>query len=232
MFNMKKKIAALLSVVLLVCSLLTVNVCAATAKESTTNRSMKVTAKCELPKVTVSVVVPSSTKSYVNPSKVTVTLKNYTLDAQIASDLSYIENKSTVPIAVSASVTGTINSGSKLQFTTSSTVGSSSTAKLAFVYFQMKAVADPDAVTASDWDDKYDATKHILVTKNTKTLSDIVILDKYDEDNENNGAKRFGAFTLSGDCIQTPADAWTAKDGFSTKVAFTFRALPYDTEVD
>jgi hypothetical protein len=235
MFNMKKKTAALLSVVLLLCVLLTGNVFAATKTtgESTTNRSMKVTAKCSLPDVTVNVVVPSSTKTYLNPSKAPVKLSNCTLDSQIITEQCYIENKSTVPISVSASVVGTINSGSKLTFATSSVADSDSTAKQAFVYFEMKSVADPDEVTKDGWTwDPYDADKHIVVSKTTKSKSDIITLDKYDEEDETNTAKRFGVFTLAGDCTMFPSEAWTTKDGFTTSIAFTFKALPYDYTVD
>jgi hypothetical protein len=231
MFSTKKRLTAFLSALLLVCSLLTVNVSAATAKESTTNRSLKVTAACSMPSITINVVVPSSTKSYINPSQTTVKLGATTMDTQIITETAYIENRSAIPISVSASVTGAVKSGSAMKFTTESTKDSSSTEKLAFVFFQMKATADPDPYKV-EWDKTYDPDKDILVTTATNSKTDFVKLDKYDADTDDGTAKRYGSFLLSGDCTEMPTTAWSTKDGFTTQIAFTFKALAYDTEID
>jgi hypothetical protein len=231
---MKKKTTAFVSVVLLVCSLLTMNASAATSSNLVGNKaSLKVTGTCNVPKITISVVVPSSVKSYINPSKVSVKLAGYISDAQIVTDTAYIENKSTVPISVSASVTGAIKSGSNMTLATKSTTETpDSTAKKAFVFVQMQAVSDPDP-SVVDWDETYDAEKHILVTTSTKSKTDFITLDKYDADAEADGdvAKRYGAFLMTGDCVMLPADPWTSKDGFTAQIAFTFKPLSYDTVV-
>jgi hypothetical protein len=120
-----------------------------------------------------------------------------------------------------------------MKLATTSTKDSTSTAKQAFVFFQIQPTdanyAGPSSLT---WDTDYNADKHILVTTSTKSKTDFLTLDKYDPDAENDTAKRFGAFLLSGDCVVLPKDEWTTKDGFTANIAFTFKALPYDTTVE
>jgi hypothetical protein len=229
---MKTKLTALLSSFLIVCSVLPLGASAASSANTT-----KVTGTCSLPSITINVVVPSSEKTYINPSQVSVKLGSTISNAQIVTETGYIENKSTVPISVSASVSATIKSGSTMKLVTTSTKDSTSTAKQAFVFFQMQRVdaSYTDETTGGpgsvDWDDEYDADKHILVTTGTKSKKDFMILDKYDETATTDDAERFGAFLLSGDCIILPKDQWNEKDGFTANIAFTFKALPYDTTV-
>jgi hypothetical protein len=232
MYNMKKRLTSFLSAFLLVCSLLTMNASAASnmvGNKATT----KVTGKCYIPDVTINVVVPSSEKAYINPSKTSIKLGATISNAQIVTETGYIENLSEVPISVSASVSGAIKSGSTMKFATASTKGSTSTAKQAFVYFQMQAVdATYTGPKSVNWDSEYDADKHIMVTTSTKTKTDFLTLAKYDPDAASDTAKRFGAFLLTGDCVILPKDPWTSKDGFTANIAFTFKALSYDTTVD
>jgi hypothetical protein len=217
---MKKKLTTLLSALLLASSLLPMNASAAGNKCTT-----KITSECPIPSITIDVVVPSSEKVYVNPSKASVKLGATISDAQIVSETGYIENRSVVPISVSASVSASVKSGSSMKLTTTSTKGSTSTKKEAFVFFQMKPVSDPDANSVS-WDQSYDADKHILVSSTSKTKKDFVTLARYDKDDDSNA--RYGAFVMTGDCVAAPKTAWTAKDGFTATVVFTFKALPYD----
>jgi hypothetical protein len=229
MYYMKKRLTALLSAFLVMCSLLTMNASAA----SSTTPTIKITGTCSVPDVVINVVVPSSTKSYLNPSKAAVQLGAIISNAQIVTETGYIENLSEVPVSVSASVTGTIKSGSTMKFATASTRDSESTAKEAFVFFQMKAVdASVEDLSNVEWDSSYIEGQHIMVTTSTKSLTDFITLDKYDPNAEEDTGNRFGAFLLSGDCVILPTDPWTSKDGFSASIAFTFTALPYGTEVE
>jgi hypothetical protein len=224
MSNMKKKPTALLSAFLFVCSLLTMNASAASNKYTT-----KITSECPIPSVTIDVVVPSSEKVYVNPSKVSVKLGGSISDAQIVTEVGYIENRSVVPVSVSASVSASVKSGSSMKFSSTSTKGSDSTAKLAFVFFQMQAVSDPES--SITWDQTYDESKHILLSTSTKSKTNFLTLAKYDAEDEDDTSNRFGAFMMSGDCVTMPKSAWTTKDGFTANIVFTFKALPYSTVV-
>jgi hypothetical protein len=220
MFNMKKKLAVLLSAVLVVCSVLPMSAAAAGNKST-----LKITGTCSIPKVTIDVVVPTSEKVYINPSKVSVKLGGSISDAQIVTETGYVENRSEVPVSVSASVSATLKSGSTMKFATASTKDSTSTAKQAFVFFQMQPVdVDHTDANSVSWDTEYDADKHILVTTSTQKKTDFLTLAKYDPDNDT--TERFGAFLLSGDCVTAPKTAWTTKDGFTANIAFTFKALP------
>jgi Tfp pilus assembly protein PilV len=222
---MKKKLTTVLSAMLLVGSLLSTNAAAATTASKYTT---KITSECPIPSVTIDVVVPSSEKVYVNPSKVSVKLNGSISDAQIVTEVGCIENRSAVPISVSASVSASIKSGSTMKLSNTSTKNSGSTAKQAFVFLQMQPISDPEAKI--NWDKTYDADKHILVTTNTKSKKDFVTLGRYDAEDENSTSKRYGAFMMTGDCVTLPKDAWTTKDGFTANVVFTFKALPYTTE--
>jgi hypothetical protein len=230
---MKKRLTILLSAVLVVCSALPL--CAAAAKSEATisgnKGSLTIAGTCSLPTVTIDVVVPTSTNTYINPSKVSVKLNGTISDAQIVTETGVIENRSAVPVAVSASVSATIKKTSTMKLSTTS-VDSSSKAKQAFVFFQMKQVdasyEDPKSVS---WDTTYDPDKHILVTTGTKSKTNFITLDKYDPEATDDTAMRCGAFMLTGDCSVNPTDAWSSKDGFTATIAFTFKALPYDTTV-
>jgi hypothetical protein len=232
MNDRKKKWTALVSVLLLVCSVLSVNASAATrvvGLEASPNSAIKVDGDCTVPDVEV--LVSGVTKSYVNPNSLSFELDGSISNAQIISGTSYVQNLSQVPLSVTASVTGAIKSGSDMKLVTTSTKGSTSTAKRAFVYFQMQAVTDPDPSEVA-WDTEYDASKHILVTTGTKTKKNFLTLAAAPAEDSSEETKCYGAFMMSGDCIVLPKSAWTSSDGFTATVAFTFKPLSYDTVVE
>jgi hypothetical protein len=216
---MKKKLAVLLSAFLAVYSVLPINAAAATS-----NNTLKITGTCSIPTVTIDVVVPSSEKVYLNPSKVSVKLGATISDAQIVTEVGYIENRSEVPLSVSATVNAAIKSGSTMKLVTASTKNSTSKAKQAFVFFQMQKASEQTISNNISWDQTYDADKHILVTTSSKSKTNFITLDQYDP--ENDTTDRYGAFMLSGDCIVMPTSGWTTKDGFTATIAFTFKAMP------
>jgi hypothetical protein len=229
MNNRKKKWTALLSVLLLVCSVLPMSAVAADT-ESVTNRALKITGTCSLPAITV--VVPGTTsKTYINPKSVAVSLSGSISNAQIVSAPTCIQNMSEVPVSVSVSVTGSIKSGSSMKLVKTSTAGSSSTAKQAFVFLQMQATEESDPQKVK-WTGTYDADKHIVLTTGTTTKKDYITLAAAPADESSAATKCYGAMLLLGDCIVLPKDAWTTKDGFTAKITFTFKALSYGTEVD
>lgn len=176
----------------------------------------EITASCLIPDVTIEVSVPVSGTVYLNPYKLPVELAgNRTSNAQIVSEPAYIENLSDVPVQVDVSAYG--EPSGELELFAISTKGLGNIGKYAFVYFEMKAVSNPDQVT---WDSAYDADKHLFILDSELTKTNIASLGSAKE------ANRFGAFRLSGDCVAAPPVPWDARDGVVVYVTFTFQPLP------
>lgn len=181
-----------------------------------------ITAEPYLPDIKIEVVVPASGNVYINPNRLPIEVDASIENKQIISDSLAIENLSDVPLSVSVEVTGTIKSGSDLRLASESTVGEDTTAKRAFMFFEIQSASDPSAVT---WSNVYREDKHILIRESTRTGKNIIILGAADQ------AKRYGVFRVNGDCVQNPRDAWTEKDGVEVEVAFTFSPLPVGTTI-
>lgn len=169
-----------------------------------------------LEEVEVQVNVPTEKKLYINPLGFPVDMGDHTDNRQIIMEPAYIENMGDTPVNVSVSVTGSLVEGSAMTLSSSSTKALATTSKKAFIYFELKAVSDPDSVS---WDKEYDAEKHVPVRIMTKTRKNIVELD------EAGGSKPYGAFRLTGDCVTKPKNPWTVADGIKVVVAFTFKPV-------
>jgi len=148
--------------------------------------------------------------------------------AMIFSDEAHIENKSEVPVAVTASVTGSLKSGSDLVLASSSFDPAATKSKRAFMYFEMQACDDPEAVT---WVDEYDAEKHIVVSAAQKMKKNIVTLAAGGEKAAAD-ATCYGAFRLAGICSDSPTKPWTSKDGVNVNIVFAFTPLPTSTTIE
>ncbi|MDE6995740.1 MAG: hypothetical protein K2P41_15200 [Lachnospiraceae bacterium] len=201
---------------------------ALTAPASAANQQTRVTAKCVLPDVKIDVVVPSGIRAYLNPKKLPVKIGGKIEAAMIFSDEAYIENKSEVPVKVSASMSGSVKAGSDLTIAPAEFDTEATKAKKAFLYLEMQAVSDPDTVS---WTDAYDAEKHLVVSASQKSKKDIVTLAAGGE-NAAEGAARYGAFHLAGICSSDPTKPWTGKDGVNVNIAFTFAAAPVSTPIN
>ena len=195
----------------------------ATALASGKSYSTTFEALCNLPDI--SVVVPGTAEVFINPYKLPVTIEADETTAQIVSTPAAIENKSEVPLSVTATVTGTIKEGSDMRLLSYSTQDPEvlQTRKSAFVYFEMQAASNPGQV---DWDSEYDAQKHQVVRAGVaKVRKNIVTIAQADK------PKHFGAFRLTGDCVAVPRSPWTEADGIEVEIAFTFTPLPVWTEI-
>lgn len=181
-----------------------------------------ITAEPYLPDIKIEVVVPTSGNVYINPYRLPVEVDGNIVNKQVISETFSIENQSEVPLKVDVEVVGKIKSGSSMGLLSQSTATVTTTAKRAFMYFEIHAVSNPSAVT---WDSAYDADKHVVVREAERAKKDIVRLDSADN------AKRFGAFRLTGDCVQNPREEWTEKDGVTVKVVFSFSPLPVGTAI-
>lgn len=185
--------------------------------------STTIEALCDLPEI--SVVVPGTAEVFINPHKLPLTIEADETMAQIVSTPAAIENKSEVPLSVTATVTGAIKEGSDMRLVSYSTQDPelALTSKSAFVYFEMQATSDPDQVS---WDKEYDAQRHQVVRSGiSKTKKNIVTIAQADK------PKHFGAFRLTGDCVPVPRKSWTEVDGIDVEIAFTFTPLPVWTEI-
>ncbi len=201
------------SIVFVLAVLLLVAVFPVSASATGNRRSTKVRGSCKIPQIAIEVTVPTGTHVYLNPTKAAIKTNHTIQDGQIISETAYIENKSVVPVSVSTAVTGKVKIGSNMVLRPASTQGSSSTAKDAFVYFEIQTATDP---TSEPWDSAYNAGKHIVLGTTKKAKENMVTLGAVDEDD------RYGVFHLTGDCITAPSSPWTVRDGFYADIVFTF----------
>jgi hypothetical protein len=199
--------------------------------------------------VTIAVVVPETGETIINPYALPVVIgqdgsdKDIEVSEQIITKPLALKNQSKVKLNVSATVTTTLNE--KTDMTLASTaLTSEDTAKKAFVFLDVvqdkTLTGEADSVTdgkvnaafkAATWTDptKYSETTTGAIALNaTKavTKSNMAVLaastysdgafSKYTE-----GSIAF--FRLNGNCVASPSkSAWTADDGFTAKIAFTF----------
>ena len=184
------------------------------------NSKTVITAEPYLPDIKIEVVVPASGDVYINPYWLPLRVGASIENKQIVSNALAIENLSEVPLSVSVEVTGSIRGD--LRLASESTAGEETTVKRAFMYFEILAVTNPNSVA---WSNAYSEDKHVLIRESTRIKKNIITLGAADQ------AKRYGAFRISGDCVQNPREAWTEYDGVDIDVAFTFTPLPVGTNI-
>lgn len=177
---------------------------------------------CELAEINVT--VPTSGDIYLNPYKMPVEIDGESINDQIVSTPTIIQNKSEVPLSVDVTVTGTVNEGSNMILSSTSMQDIVTTAKKAFIYFEIKPTSTDDSSTAA-WDSEFDPQKHIVVRTVSRFKKKMITLAADGEDG------CYGAFRLTGDCVVSPRSSWTEADGISVEIAFTFHPLPIDTVI-
>lgn len=175
--------------------------------------STEIEAECTLPEIVVT--LPSTGQIYFNPYKLPVEIDGENTKEQIISEPVSIENESEVPLNVAVTVVGKVKDGSDMALSTTSTQGIG-TKKKAFLYFEIKAVSNPDQVS---WDSEYDADKHLIVRTIAKTKKNMVTIGAVDQSNH------YGVFRLTGDCVSFPKQGWAETDGIEVEIAFTFTPL-------
>lgn len=176
----------------------------------------EIDALCNLPEIQV--IVPATAEVFINPFEVPVEIDSVSLAQQIVSTPAAIENKSDVPLSVTATLTGELWENCDMRLVTYST--EKLTSKAAFVYFEIHA-ASGTSFTA--WDSEFDSAKHVAVREGEgRPVKDLVTLDQADKPDH------FGVFRLTGDCVRNPRTPWTEDDGLNVKIAFTFTPLERD----
>ena len=210
------------------------------------NTSTKITSKYAA--ADIAVTVPKACNAVINPYGLGMTVEKsdqtkVAVTGQIASAPMAITNESALKLEVGASVTGVIKDGSTLKFATESIAGmdTAPTTKSAFVQFQWvtapttvagadaDALADPiieESVKAATWNS---AATLVVGTKEVKPAADVTLPKMEAATMDSSGefsaypAKSVVLFRLTGDCVESPKEAWATTDGFDVNVAFTFK---------
>lgn len=187
--------------------------CTASAKVQE-GATTEITASCNLPEILVT--VPATAQVFINPYEMPVEIDGASLTEQIVSTPAAIENKSEVPLSVTVTLTGKVDTDSDMRLVTSSTKGGSSW-KYAFIYFEAQAVSNPNQVV---WDSEFDEEKHIVLRDGEgRPRENMVTIAQADQ------ADHFCAFRLTGDCVPAPRDPWTESDQLKVSIMFTFVPL-------
>ncbi|MCI8538583.1 MAG: hypothetical protein HFF18_07985 [Oscillospiraceae bacterium] len=182
--------------------------------------------------ITLAVTVPTTGSAIINPyglpyelsDSVNISGQQITTGAPLL-----IQNRSAVPLSVSASAIGTV----KGDFLFAATAPADSvTTKSGHVVVQMFAAAGVTEANATDTDilnqkfaalpeESADSSKDIVVGTAAASQDDILTLKAGNANGELvDGGAAF--FRLSGSVVKKPTVAWAATDGFTVKVAFTF----------
>lgn len=170
---------------------------------------------------------------------------------EIVSTPSAIENRSAYKLKVSATVTGVVPDTSAVKFAATTTDGTGTegadgyipapTTKSVFVKFQMikgtgfagktdAAVDGKDEVidefvANNAWSGA--AAKEIVVAARETTANDILTLEEATMDANGDFASfkngSVALYRLTGDCVESPREAWAAADTFTVNVAYTFK---------
>jgi hypothetical protein len=204
-------------------------------EEVTTNRSMTVSGNYQA--VDIAVVVPTTGNVIINPYALPVAISDDTsvnkVSAQIVTKPLAIKNRSAVKLDVNVSATATVKNN--LTLATAAVTPSSETKTTAFVYLAAKTAADTTGAELAlakeyatvTWPTYGASTKGTLALKadNAVTQTGFTTLAAATE--ENGAFKAYGTGSialigLTGSVAQNPTEAWTAKDGLSVKIAFTF----------
>lgn len=181
-----------------------------------------VTAEAYLPDIAIDVSVPISGEVQINPYRFPVKVGPEIQNDQIVCGTFSIDNRSVVPLRVNVEVYGDIKTTSEMRLRSESTVGTGARTKDTFMYIEFKAVSNPNSVK---WADEFDEDLHLVVRDITKTRKNIAIIGAADQE------KHYGAFRLTGDCVEEPREPWTELDGVSVEIIFTFEPLPVGTEI-
>jgi hypothetical protein len=220
----------------------------------TVNTSTKVTAVYK--DVTIAVAVPTTNDTFINPyglpSEFTYTnaqdgAKSVKISGQIVSTPMAIFNQSDYDLSVGAKVVTTTTGNAKIvSRLTSKGTDNEITAQLQIVQTDANVVGEAtsdadkisDAVIKASADSTtWDAATSLALVSGTEGVSKdgLVTLNAAELGEDKNGAKTTtykegsGALVrLTGSCIEAPTTAWTATDGFTAAIAYTFK--PATTE--
>jgi hypothetical protein len=205
------------------------------SSSTTSNRDLEITGAYQA--VSIAVVVPTSGTVIINPYALPVSISSQTggskVSKQIVTKPLAIQNQSEVKLDVNVSATATVKGNLTLA---TGAVSTTEKKNSAFLYVDLEtttltSAADADVHAAyanQSWTDYSTTATNVLALKadTTVTKNAMVTLAKpaLDASDAYTGpaAGSIAFVGLNGSCAQNPTEAWTANDGVTVKMAFTF----------
>jgi hypothetical protein len=243
----KKKLASLAMAGVMTMSL-AAPAFAATTKENTTNRSLKVTAAYQA--VTINVVVPTTGTVVIDPYKLPVSVgtkedgSDITIkDQQIVTKPLAVKNQSDIDLDVNIATTTALTGNLKLATKSDEIVTTGdniTTTNTAFVYVNVLAsdltgntdkvteaaiVEDYAGKTVTEYADDNAGKTQLVLKSGSQTMTAAATLTKSTLDSGTFSEYAAGSIAyiqFGGICVQNPKTAWTTKDGLTCTMAFTF----------
>lgn len=188
--------------------------------------------------IRLAVTVPTTGKAVINPYGLPIALsETHNISGQGISNAAplTVQNRSAVPLNVNVSITSAPLADSTFTFETSGAIGNTEKGNKGLVKFEMfralglteATLADEDALiggfAALDSADALPANGVQLkgVAGTPDEATNILTLREGDaEGNLQAGGAAY--FRLTGEAVKAPATPWTAADGFTATIAFTF----------
>lgn len=172
----------------------------------------------------IEVLVPSSGQVIINPYCLPVELDGQTATDQIVSAPLILENRSTIPVSVSASVTGTVPPGSGVSFAAAPPMPDSPVKEI-FLYAEFHAVPEP--AFQPSWSGLYsDSTNQLMVGFQSAAKADVMRLEA------GGTACSWGAMRLFGSAAVSPMVPWQAGDDIQATFVFSFTPIVEAPAID
>ena len=172
----------------------------------------------------IEVLVPSAGQVIINPYCLPVELDGQTSTDQIVSAPLILENRSTIPVSVSASVTGTVPPGSGVSFAAAPPMPDSPVKEI-FLYAEFHAVPEP--AFQPSWSGLYsDSTNQLMVGFQSAAKADVLRLEA------SGMACSFGALRLFGSAAVSPVAPWQAGDDIQATFVFSFTPIVEAAAID
>ena len=165
----------------------------------------------------IEVLVPSAGQVIINPYCLPVELDGQTATDQIVSAPLILENRSTIPVSVSASVTGTVPPGSGVSFAAAPPMPDSPVKEI-FLYAEFHAVPEP--AFQPSWSGLYsDSTNQLMVGVQSAAKADVLRLEA------GGTACSWGVLRLFGSAAVSPMVPWQAGDDIQATFVFSFTPI-------
>ena len=172
----------------------------------------------------IEVLVPSAGQVIINPYCLPVELDGQTSTDQIVSAPLILENRSTIPVSVSASVTGTVPPGSGVSFAAAPPMPDSPVKEI-FLYAEFHAVPEP--AFQPSWSGLYsDSTNQLMVGLQSAAKADVLRLEA------GGTACSWGALRLFGSAAVSPMVPWQAGDDIQATFVFSFTPIVEAAAID
>lgn len=172
----------------------------------------------------IEVLVPSSGQVIINPYCLPVELDGQTSTDQIVSAPLILENRSTIPVSVSASVTGTVPPGSGVSFAAAPPMPDSPVKEI-FLYAEFHAVPEP--AFQPSWSGLYsDSTNQLMVGVQSAAKADVLRLEA------GGTACSWGVLRLFGSAAVSPMVPWQAGDDIQATFVFSFTPIVEAPAID